>query len=203
MTHQELKDLLPLYVVGGLDAESVAEVEYHLDSDCDLCPSEVREWRKVAGLIALGEAADIPGPRVKERLLQRVRSEAAPKVVPLPRRRWRPAWRIVPLAAAASLLLMMGGQRYRELAQQVVTQTQHIKELTGQVAEQRTQVETVAVLLKQEQEKLASRDLEIQRLSSSLAEQQTASSGKSQQVLNLEAALASAPQASPKADLKK
>ncbi len=190
MTHQEIKDLLPLYVVGGLDAESIAEVEYHLDSGCDTCPAEIREWNEITGLIALGGAADTPSPRVKERLLRRVQPEAAPRVVPLQRRRWRPAWAALPLAAAAAVLLMLGGQRYRELEQQVTTQAQQIAKLLSHVATQRTQAETVAALLKQEQGKLAGRDQEIQRLTTSLAEQQTASTGKSQQVLNLEAALA-------------
>ena len=43
MTHQELKDLLPLYVVGGLDAKSIAKVESHLDTACDSCPDELQE----------------------------------------------------------------------------------------------------------------------------------------------------------------
>ena len=89
MTHQELKDLLPLYVVGGLDAESIAEVEYHLDTDCDSCPDELREWREVAGLIPLGTTLDGPNAGVKERLLQRVRQENVAKVIPLRLRRWR------------------------------------------------------------------------------------------------------------------
>lgn len=190
MTHQEIQDLLPLYVVGGLDAESVAEVEYHLGSGCDTCPAEIQEWREVAGLIALGGVADTPSPRVKERLLQRIQTEAVPKVISLPRRRWRPAWVAFPLAAAATILLMLGGWQYRTLEQQVTTQAQHIEGLTSQVATQRAQAETVAVLLKQEQEKLASRDQHIQQLTTSLAELQSTSTGKSQQVLNLEAALA-------------
>ena len=83
MTHQELKDLLPLYVVGGLDAESIAEVESHLDTDCDSCPDELREWREVAGFIPLGATSEGPSAGVKERLLQRVRQEnGIAKVIP-------------------------------------------------------------------------------------------------------------------------
>jgi anti-sigma-K factor RskA len=190
MTHQELKDLLPLYVVGGLDAESIAEVESHLDTDCDSCPDELREWREVAGFIPLGATLDGPGAGVKERLLRRIRQEGnVAKVIPLrPRRSWA-TWVAFSLAAAAAILVAIGGLRYRELATVVTTQAQRIEELTTRTAEQTAKAETVASLLKQEQEKLASRDAEIQRLTASLAEQHSASTGKSQQVLTLEAAL--------------
>ena len=191
MTHQELKDLLPLYVVGGLDAESIAEVEHHLDTDCDTCLDELREWREVAGLIPLGTAPEGPSARVKERLLQRVRQESGiAKVVPLRPRRWGTPWIALPLAAAAAILLAIGGLRYRDLTTLVATQTQRIEELTTRTAEQTARTDTIASLLKQEQEKLASRDTEIQRLTASLAEQHSASTGRSQQVVTLEAALA-------------
>src|SRR4029453_13774496 len=105
MTHQELKDLLPLYIVGGLDAESIAEVESHLDTDCDSCPDELREWREVAGFIPLGATLDGPGAGVKERLLQRIRQESGvAEVIPLRPRRRGSAWVAFPLAAAAAIL---------------------------------------------------------------------------------------------------
>lgn len=191
MTHQELKDLLPLYVAGGLDAESIAEVEYHLSTDCDSCPEELREWREVAGLLPLGATPESPSPRVKERLVQRIKEESGvTKVVPLRPRRWRATWIALPLAAAAAVLFVIGEERYRELKTQVVTQTQQIEELTASTTEQATQTERIAALLKQEQEQLASRETEIQRLTASLAEQHSASSGKSQRVIALEAELA-------------
>ncbi len=191
MTHQELKDLLPLYVVGGLDSESIAEVEYHLDTNCDSCPDELREWREVAGLIPLGATPEGPSAGVKERLLQRVRQEnGTAKVIPLRPRRWQASWITLPLAAAAAILLVIGGLRYRGLTTLVATQMQRIEELTVRTAEQAAQAETIGSLLKQEQAKLASRDTEIQRLTASLAEYHSASTGKSQQVITLEAALA-------------
>ncbi|MBM4259177.1 MAG: hypothetical protein FJ147_25170 [Deltaproteobacteria bacterium] len=192
MTHQALKDLLPLYAVGGLDAESVAEVSAHLNTGCDSCPGELREWQDVVGLLPLGVVPESPSSAVKERLLQRIKAESnRAHVIPLrPRRRWG-TWVGIPLAAAAAGLVVMVGEqyRYRELAKRTVEQTQQIAQLTGQVAEQRTQAETVATLLAQEQEKLASRESEIQRPNASLAEQQSASSGKTQHVVALETAL--------------
>jgi hypothetical protein len=191
MTHQELKDLLPLYVVGGLDAESVAEIDSHLGTGCDSCPDELQEWQEVAGLLPLGATPEGPGTGVKERLLRRIQQEGGvAKVVPLRPRRWRATWTVVPLAAAAAVLLMIGRERYRELEIQVVTQAQQITELAARAREQTTRAETVAALLKQEQEKLVSREGEIRRLTASLAEQHSASSGRSQQVIALEAALA-------------
>jgi hypothetical protein len=93
---------------------------------------------------------------------------------------------VVPLAAAAAVLFVIGREQYRVLETQIAGQAQQIRELTARTTEQATRVETVAALLKQEQEKLASREAEIQRLTTSLA----ASSGKSQQMVALEAALA-------------
>jgi|GEM_PF-5667436 len=191
MTHQELKDLLPLYVVGGLDAESTAEVEYHIDTGCESCPDELREWREVAGLIPLGATPDSPRVEVKEQLLRRIRQEAGfPKVTPLrPRRRWA-AWVAPPLAAAAAILLMMGGQRYQKLSTLAETYAKRVEELTTHTAEQEAQRETLTALLKQEQEKLVNREAEVRRLTTSLAEQHSASTGTSQRVMKLEAALA-------------
>lgn len=191
MTHQELKDNLPLYVVGGLDTESVAEIEYHLNTDCNSCPDELREWQEVAGLLSLGATPDSPRPLVKERLLQRIRQESGnAKIVPLRPRRWKASWITLPLTAAAAILLVIGGLQYRQLATQVTTQAQHIEELTARTKEQTAHAEIITSLLKQEQEKLASREADIRQLTASLAEQHSASTGKSQQVINLEAALA-------------
>jgi anti-sigma factor RsiW len=73
MNHQELKDLLPLYVLGGLEVESVAAVEQHLAAVCESCTAELREWQEVVGLIPLGVIPDGPRAAVKERLMARVR----------------------------------------------------------------------------------------------------------------------------------
>ncbi len=37
MTHQEIQELLPLYVLGGLDDESNKAVAGHLAEACEVC----------------------------------------------------------------------------------------------------------------------------------------------------------------------
>ncbi len=175
MNHQELKDLLPLYVLGGLEVESVAAVEQHLAAVCESCTAELREWQEVLGLIPLGVTPDGPRAAVKERLMARVQQDLGDKVVPLRPRRWRAVWVTVPLAAAAAVLLMIGGQRYQKAVRMA--------------AEQTTRAETIAVLLAQAQEKLTSRETELQRLATRLDEQQAAVAEKAQAIAQMEASL--------------
>src|SRR5262249_16134540 len=123
MNHQELKDLLPLYVLNGLEVESVAAVERHLAEVCESCTAELREWQEVVGLIPLGVMPDGPRAAVKERLMARVQQGLGDRVIPLRPRRWRTGWVTVPLAAAATVLLIVGGQRYQEAVQMAAKQT--------------------------------------------------------------------------------
>jgi anti-sigma factor RsiW len=88
---------LPLYVLGGLDAETAAAVERHVAEPCDSCAAEVREWQEVVGLISLGVTPVGPSDVVKDRLAARVQQDIGNKVVPLRPRRWRAAWIAVPL----------------------------------------------------------------------------------------------------------
>jgi len=186
MTHQEIKELLPLYVVGGLEVESVTAIEQHLTEPCESCAAELREWQEIAGLIPLGVTPEGPSAAIKGRLLDRIRQERGAKVVPLRPRRWRPRrWRLrrwrplvvgIPLAAAAAVILTFAGLRY-----QAAIRT---------AAEQQSRVATVTALLAQEQEKLASREREMQQLALQVQEQQSTTAEKSQQIAQLESALA-------------
>jgi len=176
MNHQELKDLLPLYVLGGLEAESVAAVEQHLAEACDSCTAELREWREVVGLIPLGVTPAGPRAVVKERLMARVQQDLGAKVMPFrPRRRWA-VWVAVPLAAAAAVVLVSGGLRYQDAMRMA--------------AEQTTRAETVAVLLAQAKEDLASRETEFPHLTAQLDAQQAAVAEKARVIARLEASLA-------------
>lgn len=176
MNHQELKDLLPLYVLGGLEAESVAAVEQHLIEACDSCTAELREWREVVGLIPLGVTPAGPRPAVKERLMARVQQDLGAKVIPFRSQRWRAVWAAVPLAAAAAVVLVIGGLRYQDAMRMA--------------AEQTTRAETVAVLLAQAKEELATRETEFQRLTTQLDAQQAAVAEKARVIARLEASLA-------------
>lgn len=176
MNHEEIKEQLPLYVLGGLDDETAAVVARHLAESCDSCQAEMREWQEVVGLLPLGVTQDGPSERVKDRLMTRIQQDVRQKVVPLRPRRWRAAWIALPLAAAASIAFVIGNQFYQDIAKRAAEQTQR--------------TETVTDLLRLEQEKLAARETEIQRLASQLDEQQSLVEDKTQQITQLESVLA-------------
>lgn len=176
MTHQELKELLPLYVVGGLEVESVTAIEQHLTEQCESCTAELREWQEIAGLISLGVTPEEPRAAIKGRLLDRIHQERGAKVVPLHPRRWWPLIVGVPLAAAAAVILTFAGLRYQDAIRATV--------------EQQSRADRVAILLAQEQEKLAHREREIEQLARQVQEQQSTATEKSQQVAQLKSALA-------------
>lgn len=178
MNHQEIQEVLPFYVLGGLDNESTAAVQDHLAAPCEVCVAELREWQEVTGLIPLGFVPDGPSPVVKERLMARVRQDlgARGRVVPFrPRGGWLP-WITLPVAAAAALLLVIGGLRYQEAIRNV--------------AEQTARAETVTALLTQEREKLTSREAEIEQLNAQLRKQYAVAAGHAQALAQLETVLA-------------
>lgn len=176
MTHEEIKEQLPLYVLGGLDAETTTTVEQHLAEPCDSCAADLREWQELVGLIPLGTTEFGPSAEVKERLLARVQQEVERKVIPLRSRQWRAAWVAIPLAAAAALLLVFGNQLYQSVVQVA--------------SEQTNRAETLTALLAQEQEKLAVRETEVRQLTTRLAEQQETVEEKTRQVAQLETTFA-------------
>src|SRR5260221_9673369 len=176
MTHEELKEQLPLYATGGLDAETADAVERHIAEPCESCAAEVREWQEVVGLISLGVTPAGRSDVVKDRLIARVQQDIGNKVVPLRPRRWRAAWVAVPLAAAATILLAVGYQRYLAVVQFAAGQSNQVAVVTNQLA--------------QEQEKLAAREAEMQQLAVRFNGQQAAAEEKARQVAQLEAASA-------------
>ncbi|MSQ48485.1 MAG: hypothetical protein EXR78_08930 [Deltaproteobacteria bacterium] len=175
MTHQEIKELLPLYVVGGLELESATAIERHLAQPCESCVGELREWRGVVDLIPLGVTPEEPSAAIKGKLLDRIREDRGAKVVLLQPRRWRPLAVGLSLAAAAVVLLAFAGLRY-----QAALQT---------AADQQSQTEHVTALLAREQEKLAHQERERRQLVLQIQEQQRTTADKSQQVTQLQTTL--------------
>jgi anti-sigma-K factor RskA len=176
MTHQEIKELLPLYVVGGLERESVTAIERHLAEECESCAAELREWQEITGLIPLGVTPEEPSPAIKDRLLGRIRRERSGQGLSPRPRRWRPLIVGAPLAAAAAVLVTFAGLRYQEAIRSA--------------AEQQSRADRVATLLAQEQGKLANREQEMKQLALQVQQQQGVTAEKSQQVAQLESALA-------------
>jgi hypothetical protein len=175
MTHQEIQELLPLYVLGGLDDESNRAVAGHLAETCEVCAPLFREWQEVVGLLPLGFIPDGPSPAVKARLMARVRQDLSPQKRAPWSQRWRSAWITLPLAAAAAFLLVIGGLRYQAVVRSLATQSQREASL--------------AALLRQEQRKLAAHEAEIEQLTTQLHEQQRVAAERAQTLAQLEAAL--------------
>lgn len=175
MNHEEIKEQLPLYVLGGLDEETAAVVVRHLAEPCDSCVAEAREWQEVVGLIPLGVTQTGPGDAVKERLMIRVRQDQGGKVLPLRQRRWRAAWVAIPLAAAAMAVLAIGLQRYQASVEYAARQAQ--------------QVDVVKSLLDQEQNKLAAREKDIEQLTTQANVQAKALEEKNAHLAQVESAL--------------
>ena len=124
--HAWLEQAAP-YALGALDERERTAFDAHL-ATCEVCATEVRELREVAGLLALGGPGVAPPPELRERILDDARkvrpivtrapsttaaaSAAGAAATAPPRVRARP---IVPwLAAAAAIIVAVGlGQRWR------------------------------------------------------------------------------------------
>ena len=93
LTHEEARDLLGLYVIGGLEAGEEWEVARHL-SDCPECRDEEREVRRVHEHLSELSAETVePPPELKNRVMGL-----------LPRKR---RLRLAPLIAAAAAICVL------------------------------------------------------------------------------------------------
>src|SRR5687767_7775735 len=134
--HAWLEQTAP-YALGALDEEDRASFEAHL-ATCDVCASEVRELREVAGLLATAAPHAAPPAGLRDRILADARNvrpigtgaapasagalaspsrPAAPSdgrvataAAPPTRRRTILPWFAAAAAAAAAIVL---GQQYR------------------------------------------------------------------------------------------
>jgi anti-sigma factor RsiW len=93
MGTRALHDLTPAYALDALDADERREYEAHL-ARCERCRAELASLSEAATSLAYGVEAPAPPPQLRERILERARTERS-NVVPL-----RPRWAL-PAAAAA------------------------------------------------------------------------------------------------------
>jgi anti-sigma-K factor RskA len=93
--HQGIHELSAAYALHALDPSDESAFEEHLVR-CDRCRKEVSSFQEVAAALAYDVEAPAPSPALKERILERARSERE-NVVPF-RRRWT-----LPVAAAAAV----------------------------------------------------------------------------------------------------
>lgn len=123
MTHDDLKDLVPLYALDALPSEDELELVAHLRS-CAECSQLLAEHRDTAGMLAFS-APSIQAPAgLRDRILQEASRTARPQEAPAPvvlrpqfnrSRRWQWAGG---LAAACVFALLVGGLVIRQFGNQ-------------------------------------------------------------------------------------
>lgn len=90
-------DLTAAYALDALDPAEEQEYESHL-ATCERCRDELAALRDAAAALAYAAPAPVPPPALRERVLERARTERAPVIQLRPRRRFTFA-----LAAAAAV----------------------------------------------------------------------------------------------------
>lgn len=99
MSHQELRDLTPLYALDALEGQELAEFEAHLPL-CGECGRELDEYRgSITSLVGNEPGDDATWDRISEAI-----SEDLAKVVPLPRPESRAMRWLASIAAIAALV---------------------------------------------------------------------------------------------------
>jgi anti-sigma-K factor RskA len=103
MEHTEAHELSAAYALDSLDEHEARAFEEHL-AGCDECRAIVASFRDVAAALAHAVPEAAPPSGLRERILERVRSDRPPTVVPL-RPRWalRAAGAVAAVAAAAAI----------------------------------------------------------------------------------------------------
>jgi anti-sigma-K factor RskA len=99
VTEDRYEELLGPYVMGELTAEEERELEHHLEG-CPECQNELESIRRTHELLRK-EAATVPPPEVKGRVLVQARSE--------PPARSGVRWRLLVSAAATLLVIAVLG----------------------------------------------------------------------------------------------
>ena len=88
---EEAREFAALYALGTLPAAEMTDYERHLEEGCALCVPELREMEAMSSDLALIAPAEAPPPRLREKLLEQVRLDAAPSADTGPQvwKRWK------------------------------------------------------------------------------------------------------------------
>jgi len=104
---EPIHDLAAAYALDALDDPERSEFEEHL-AGCPQCADEVGQLRDTAASLAFAVEGPAPPEELRERLIQQVRAEGPPNVVPLRRRRWPLAAAAVVAVAASAAAIVLG-----------------------------------------------------------------------------------------------
>lgn len=119
MVHDDYKEMIPAHALSALDAADARALTEHL-AECAECRRDLAEWEATAASLALGTDPMEPSPEVREKILNKIRSESPSKVVPFPspRRRMWGAIAATLLLFALLVSLFVLWQQNRELRRQ-------------------------------------------------------------------------------------
>lgn len=112
MKCEECRELLWAYMEQELQSEKLMELEAHL-AECADCRRELEMQQEVMEVLQSLPDEELPEGYHQE-LMQKLRAEAAPNVVPFPVKqkqpKWRqPKWRQLSMIAAAALVVVAAG----------------------------------------------------------------------------------------------
>jgi|ERR1043165_6620904 anti-sigma-K factor RskA len=127
MVHDDYKEMIAAHALSALDAAEARALDEHLEG-CAECSRDLAEWEAVAASLALSAAPVEPATQVRERIIERVRTEpqSPSNVVPLSRAQ-RNLWNslgslgkiaAVILFAALIVLVVVLWQQNRSLREQ-------------------------------------------------------------------------------------
>ena len=120
MVHDDYKEMIPAHALSALDAADERALNQHL-AGCAECRRDLAEWEATAASLALSAKPMEPSPEVRDKILNKIRSEKSPSKVlpfPSPRRRIWGAIAAALLFVALLVSLFLLWQQNRELSQQ-------------------------------------------------------------------------------------
>jgi anti-sigma-K factor RskA len=130
MTHDELRDLIPIYALDALDGDEELEIRSHLEA-CQACRMLLDSHVQAAASLALAAEPVTPPAALRTRLMTAVAStpQAPPSTPAVPLRLRQPVtWERLSAIVAVAALLALGAFSYR--------QTRHLHELERKLAAQ-------------------------------------------------------------------
>lgn len=119
--HEQLREDLAGYALGGLEPAATARVAEHV-AGCAECRQTLAEYQNVLLLLPLGLPASQPSPGARALLISRSRADSDERAVDTRRRsNWWPRMRIGLAGFAAALLLVAGAFAWQQATQTVET----------------------------------------------------------------------------------
>jgi anti-sigma-K factor RskA len=84
MTHETFREMLPLYVIGGLDGDELYHFERYVAENRELCRNEMLEYQAIADQLALAPPFAEPSPSVYNSILTAIEEKKQPVETPAP-----------------------------------------------------------------------------------------------------------------------